>query len=471
MIVCMIIVILAFVWLGWETRWFTVRLLTGKEIPVDIDNEETPVDSEIYDLKLRPDDSADVQRKPTVMTFEGLSLPEFTGSHTVGCKIESGKNTILLSRKHFIDRLSNALSENIQIGDIVIGKRNLIEALKLQTDDVVSIQYGKSTWSNSNVQDKPSVQISCGRTVMHFFKCAVVQRNKPCEPIPLNFGGCHDTIKSGVQLDIKVFQSALTNVLIFAEREGYRDNIHSVLFESQDNNLNLVACDGYALNRIPVNVNRIGTHKAIVSYESCKKILSLLRTLKPNGAGKSKVYPELFMTICNKNILFKSYANELTVPVSELTYPDYEPLIPTNGSKVEFIASELLQAVKTLNITAKDGSGIIRLEFKDNKITLSSKSYDIGESTVDCDAIVESDGRIAFNATYLIRYLTTCKNARIIGLWKSQHDGMRFTYNNNIFALMPMQVQWEDSNQADTDTDDIDLNELNEQESNELIEV
>lgn len=38
MIVCMIIVILAFVWLGLETRWFTVQLLTGKFNPVITDN-------------------------------------------------------------------------------------------------------------------------------------------------------------------------------------------------------------------------------------------------------------------------------------------------------------------------------------------------------------------------------------------------------------------------------------------------
>lgn len=41
MIVCMIIVILAFVWLGLETRWFTVRLLTGK-----IPSKQEPVQDE-----------------------------------------------------------------------------------------------------------------------------------------------------------------------------------------------------------------------------------------------------------------------------------------------------------------------------------------------------------------------------------------------------------------------------------------
>jgi DNA polymerase III sliding clamp (beta) subunit (PCNA family) len=150
--------------------------------------------------------------------------------------------------------------------------------------------------------------------------------------------------------------------------------------------------------------------------------------------------------------VFSSGNNKIELTTLLGTFPKYEQLIPTTGTTNEFIASQMLEAVKALHSIAKDGSGIIRLKFSKElyddkaigKITMSSKSEELGESVIECDANVEADAKIAFNSRYLIDLLKQAKDSKVTMLMTVESNPALFTIGNKIQVLMPMFVKWDE---------------------------
>ena len=53
---------------------------------------------------------------------------------------------IEIPRKDLIGKLSSISDDNVSIQGITIDRHRLLEALKLQTDDLLTINYGKASW-------------------------------------------------------------------------------------------------------------------------------------------------------------------------------------------------------------------------------------------------------------------------------------------------------------------------------------
>ncbi len=107
----------------------------------------------------------------------------------------------------------------------------------------------------------------------------------------------------------------------------------------------------------------------------------------------------------------------------------------------------MLQSVKALNAIAKDGSGIIRLNFTKypDKLTLSAKAgYDENESQVECLALIDKPCKIAANSKYLIDLLKLCGD-NAIDLFVTQPSSPMVCHNgiDQYEVIMPMFVQWE----------------------------
>jgi DNA polymerase III sliding clamp (beta) subunit (PCNA family) len=88
--------------------------------------------------------------------------------------------------------------------------------------------------------------------------------------------------------------------------------------------------------------------------------------------------------------------------------PKYAQLVPSGEPilKSEIFAPQFDAAVKRVKVVAKDGSGIVRLEFADGQLTVSAKHEDdeVG-STIDVINTQGEPSSIAFNQKYLLEYL------------------------------------------------------------------
>jgi DNA polymerase III sliding clamp (beta) subunit (PCNA family) len=367
---------------------------------------------------------------------------------------------IQVQRKDLIAKLSNIKDDNISIADIAISRQRLLEALRLQTEDILTINYGNVSWQDDGSKDSrdleptPCIQFSCNHTTMRF-----LNHPKPTHKngtfsvpaIPLNFIDHLDTAKvelTGIPLNTLELIKALTFVLPCVATDHTREVLECILFDSGNDVIKLVAADGFRLGVSKVIANGIPTDKVLLQIADIQRLLTFLKAIKPTGKGKSKCYPEVYLAYDYKTVKFSTGQGSIELDKQTYTFPDYPQLIPADGTKIEFIANDMLQAVKALKHIANDGSGIIRLTFKIfdtyGKITLTAKSgYDENESTTECDALVESDCKIAVNANYLLDLLNLCKDTRVTMRLTTPSSPMVFDIDaNRQWTIMPMLVQW-----------------------------
>jgi len=127
--------------------------------------------------------------------------------------------------------------------------------------------------------------------------------------------------------------------------------------------------------------------------------------------------------------------------------PEWLQLIPKGEPILQshLFAPQLEAAVKRVRDIARDGSGIVRMEFAEGKLTVSA----VGEeqeirATLDAISTQGEPGRTAINYTYLLRYLAGKQG--IITLSQYDNTGpVVFEYHNSPRVLiMPMSVKWGD---------------------------
>jgi DNA polymerase-3 subunit beta len=104
------------------------------------------------------------------------------------------------------------------------------------------------------------------------------------------------------------------------------------------------------------------------------------------------------------------------------------------------------------SIFARDGSGIIRLimtpggELTPGKITVSSKSEELGDDMGEIDAIVEGqEAKTAFNGRYLTDVLSVLKEQKVtLETTNPSSPGVikPVGTDNYLHVIMPMFVQW-----------------------------
>jgi len=98
---------------------------------------------------------------------------------------------------------------------------------------------------------------------------------------------------------------------------------------------------------------------------------------------------------------------ELFMRLIEGDFPDYTKVIPKgnpNTAKIE--QTEFLQALRRVSILSSERYKGIKMEFKEDKVSISANNPDLGEAVEEIEA--EYKGKavtIGFNARYLIDVL------------------------------------------------------------------
>jgi DNA polymerase-3 subunit beta len=124
-------------------------------------------------------------------------------------------------------------------------------------------------------------------------------------------------------------------------------------------------------------------------------------------------------------------------------YPNYVQLIPTGyKSRLTFVAEDLTRAVKTVAGMAKDGSGIVRLRYETERLTLSSAAAEVGNVETSAPIQLEGEaGHIAFDRRNLLEYLKGREGVLVLELNSPSNPGT-FVHRGEKVVVMPMAVQW-----------------------------
>ena len=158
---------------------------------------------------------------------------------------------------------------------------------------------------------------------------------------------------------------------------------------------------------------------------------------------------QIHMALIDENKFRVDFGQSASVVINLIqgNPPEWLQLIPKGEPILQshLFAPQLEAAVKRVRDIAKDGSGIVRMEFAEGKLTVSA----VGEeqeirATLDAISTQGEPGRTALNYTYLLRYLVG--KLGIITLSQYDNTGpLVFEYQNSPRVLiMPMSVKWGD---------------------------
>jgi len=266
--------------------------------------------------------------------------------------------------------------------------------------------------------------------------------------IPLNFVDYQaEPVKqalTGIPVDTLELIEALNFVIHGVETDGQREVLECVCFDCSKNTLQLVTADGFRLPIAKMTIKGVTAKKVLIHRLDIPKLLIFLKN-NYTGKGKSKTWLDTYLDIREQKTMFISDKGMVEFDNQTGSYPNYSQLIPTTGTHIQLIASDMLESVKAVNVMARDGSGIIRLKFNryPSNLTVSASSEEVGNSAVECQALVDRECHIAINAKYLIDYLKTCGD-NIIDLFITtpsspmvMHDGI-----DKSEVVMPMSVVW-----------------------------
>ena len=141
------------------------------------------------------------------------------------------------------------------------------------------------------------------------------------------------------------------------------------------------------------------------------------------------------------------------------TPPDHLALLNNfqEPVKVKLLAPELYNAVRRVRAIARDGTGIVRLQWTDSQMTVSARSEETGavQATVQVEA-GSIPGRTALNLTYLLDYLAGKDGLITLGKAEGTAPALFHYGARPIVAIMPMQVQWNEEKPVDGEPKTVD---------------
>jgi len=234
----------------------------------------------------------------------------------------------------------------------------------------------------------------------------------------------------------KDFFKNVEKVIFSASKDESRPVLSGVFFDSDENNLFLVATDGFRLSLIKMK-KEIDLTKIILSASFLSTLSKLIKTetIKIGFNNEEKI------------IVFKSGEDVFFSRLIEGDFPQYEKVIPQKTNTAVFVDKEqLLKAVRLISIFIRDQSNIIVFEIQKNKILLRPKN-NLGEGKTEIEAKTEGEPlTVAFNFRFIIdflRHISEDKKQVVIRFLREDTPTL-FTIEDeerSLHIIMPVRIQ------------------------------
>jgi DNA polymerase-3 subunit beta len=250
-----------------------------------------------------------------------------------------------------------------------------------------------------------------------------------------------------VQLDPQELRLAITQAAIAAATDDSRPVLTGVDLKIDGNEVTLAAADGFRLS-----VRRLQLDKPV--KEPVEVIVPARALVELNRLLPDETDPvELTFNATRTQALFRLKNAELVAQLIQGTFPNYAQLIPDeHTSRVVIDAAEFLRETRIASIFARDGSGIVRLQFQPGedvapgRMIISARAEEVGDNMGELDATIEGEpDKIAFNGRYLQDFLQVVEAGRVVlEMNGASRQGVLRPVGDERFVhvLMPMVVQW-----------------------------
>ena len=252
---------------------------------------------------------------------------------------------------------------------------------------------------------------------------------------------------ASLELDPQELQKAISQVIIAAATDDSRPVLTGVDLVMEGDQLTLASADGFRLSIRHMTLPKAVPERVEVIIPA--RALNELSRLLPDETEPV----QLMLNAARTQALFRLKNIELVAQLLQGTFPTYTQLVPDDyTSRAVVDAGEFLRETRTAAIFARDGSGIVRLQFTPGeelnvgKMVISARAEEIGDNLGEVDATVEGEAdKIAFNSKYLQDFLAVVGDGRIaLEMSGPSRQGVLRPMGDDsyVHVLMPMVVQW-----------------------------
>jgi len=319
--------------------------------------------------------------------------------------------------------ISGYMDANIKsAGAVTISARKLFEIVKeLPAEAEVTFQ----------VKEENSSEITCGSSS---FKL----KGLPAEDFPSL--PSYDE-ESFLTMDAAALKEMVRKTIYAASTDETRYNLTGVLFEMEEgegkNLVRMVATDGHRLALVEKEAS--GNIRPGESVVIPRKSLNELRRLM----DESDEVIELDFQ--KQHGVFKKDSIVLTTRLIDMSFPNYQQVIPEEVSAAATIEREaLISAIRRVSLLSSERSRAVRFSFAGGELTVHTNNPDLGAATETLP--IEYSGEdldVTFNAKYMLDTLTSLDADKInIGL-KDELSPCRVYQEKDqdyIAVIMPMRV-------------------------------
>jgi DNA polymerase-3 subunit beta len=240
------------------------------------------------------------------------------------------------------------------------------------------------------------------------------------------------------EVSSEMASTVLPSVVFSAALDTGRPALSGVLLgktKGKNNNFFMAATDGFRMS-LKKDSEEIEEKEYLVPSRILREIISL----------KEESGFSIFVSGKNNQIIFEQDDLLISGRLIEDKFPNFQKIIPQDFSlKAVVDREELLQAVKTCSVFAREAANIVRFSLEKNKIIISASAPSLGETSVEVEAVLEGEeNEIAFNARYVLEFLSNVVSEKIIfemtgplnpGVFKIEKDP------SYLHIIMPIRVQ------------------------------
>lgn len=249
-----------------------------------------------------------------------------------------------------------------------------------------------------------------------------------------------------VSLPAEVWQEAIEQVAFAAATDESRPILTGVLVRTRDQQVTLVAADGFRLAMRTIQLSAPVAH-SVDCLIPARTLSELARIIGDTDAEVAMVY-----TPGGSHVLFHTENIEVVSRLIEGRFPDFERIIPQQYlTRMVLDSSELAKAVKLASFFAGSSQNVVKLkiepasELAPGRVVISANAAELGDNTSELDGSVTGEGGvIALNVRFLADAIAAVHSNQIAFEMQSAQSPAVFKpvgQDGYIHIVMPMSMR------------------------------
>jgi DNA polymerase-3 subunit beta len=240
--------------------------------------------------------------------------------------------------------------------------------------------------------------------------------------------------KPDFQVQTAVLSKMIAKTLFATAKTHSHYAISGVLWEAAGKKLQLVATDGHRLAQAKGGLSKAGTDAGAIIPG---KLMGLLQRIATDGEEMLEV------KIQGNQVLLRSARAVLVSSLVQGNFPKYADVIPRECTrKATLNTTEFEHRIRQAALLTNQESRGIKLSFKADGVTLSSRAPETGEAEVTCPVKYEGEPmEIGFNPAFLLDALKVAETAEIVlEMNASAKPAVLKAGNDFLYVLMPVDL-------------------------------